>query len=160
MKRAPAFVALAFVACEPLQENVAVPASSAPSAIAPTAQTESAPRVIDVRVDFEEGNDASFGGNVTTVRGIFSVPALGVRRALFSVPYPYRCARRDEGDLAIECSGDDGSAVIAVRVSRDRIVVRARDYGRLDLAASSFAIALPPSAVTHLYAPPKLPTSY
>ncbi len=137
---------------------VKAPARTTPSSRATAAP--SAPVVIDARIEFEEGADPSFGENVTTVRGILSVPALATRRVLFSVPYPYRCVRKGDGDLTIECLGDDGSAFASLRIEAGHVLVKSRDYGRLTLDAVAIDLPLPANATANVYAPAKLPTSY
>ncbi len=150
MRRVPR--ALAFflvVACEP-PPTVQVTAPVAPA----SAQT---PIAIDARLELEEGPDPSFGEGATSVRAVLVVAALQTHKQLFAVPFPYRCARRPGSDLAIECSGDDGSAFATLRADERHIVATARDYGRLDRNIETIELPLPVGVVVNIYAPAKLP---
>ena len=94
------------------------------------------------------------------VRGVLVVPVLSLRRRLFTVPFPYSCRRgeSDAGDdLVIECRGDDGAAYARLRAEPGRIVIVARDYGRIELRRTEDAIALPAGTTATLFAPLKYP---
>jgi hypothetical protein len=153
-----AIVTLAMFACDPLEQTTAVTTPAA--TVAPSASVAPSPAVIDARIELEEGPDASFGESVTTVRAILAVPALGTRRQVFAVPYPYRCTRKDDRDLVIECVGGEGTAWVKLHADEHHVVATARDYGRLDRDAITIDLAVPRGAAANVYAPARLPSSY
>jgi hypothetical protein len=137
------------------------PAPKQTPTLAPT-QT-SAPthaQSIDVSIAFEEGHDADFGPEGNSVRAFLVAPAIGLHKKLFAVSFPYRCGRgtTDAGDdLVVQCTGDDGNAYASIRLENGRIVIVARDYGRLELNKTREELALPPGVTATVFAPAKYP---
>ena len=151
--RAAAFL-LMLAACAPEPAPPTPPATPA----APVTARAASPRAVDARIDFEEGDDPDFGENTKSVRAFLVVQALGIRKKLFAVPYPYTCGRGEAGaDLMIQCKSEDGSADATVRIEPATIVVIARDYGRLELQRTHDEIPLPPGATATVFAPARYP---
>jgi hypothetical protein len=151
--------ALAFpfvlLACEtaPAQTPTQTPAQT------PT-QARTLVQSIDVSVAFDEGHDEDFGPEGNSVRAYLVAPAIGLRKKLFAVSFPYRCGRgtTDAGDdLVVQCTGDDGNAYASIRLENGRIVIVARDYGKLDLNKTREEIALPAGVTATVFAPAKYP---
>lgn len=150
------WIALASLArCDPLTTTVATRPVTPP-----TTAASAEPTAVDAHIEFEEGLDSSYGAGVTTVRAILAVPSQSIRRQLFAVPFPYRCGRKTDRDLAVECTGDDGNAFATLRSDAGKIIVTARDYGRLDRDLVTIDLAMPPNATANIYAPTKFPTSF
>jgi hypothetical protein len=117
---------------------------------------------IDVRVEFETGLDPDYGDSTRSVRGFLVVQALGVRKKLFAVPFPWRCERvatDASADLAVRCTGDDDWGGARVHVEAHRIVVEPHDYGHTAREDVTFELKLPPGAVATLFAPTTFPSS-
>ncbi len=141
------------------------PAALPPPAPSPAPTTSVAPAPatnVDARIEFEEGLDPDYGDNTTSVRAFLDVPALGLKKKLFTVPSPYVCARAasDAGDdLVVQCSGDDGFASASLRVEPATLVVVARDYGAIALHRTRDEIPLPRGSTATVFAPSRYPTS-
>lgn len=145
------------------------PPASSP-APATSAAPARAPTNVDARIEFEEGLDPDYGDNTTSVRAFLEVPALGLKKKLFTVPFPYACARAAGGaadgptgtradDLVVRCRGDDGFASASLRVEPATLVVVARDYGAIALHRTRDEIPLPRGSTATVFAPARYPTS-
>jgi hypothetical protein len=147
------------VACTPAA--TAEPAGASRTTTAATASAAApGPAAVDARVEFEEGPDPAYGEGASSVRAFLVVRALGIRRRLFAVPFPYRCGRGESdasADLVVQCTGDDGTAYAVVRVEAGALVVVARDYGQLDLQRAREEIPLPRGGVATVFAPASYP---
>ena len=142
------------LACDP------TPARTPTVAPTQTPTQMGTPQTIDVSVAFEEGHDEDFGPQGNSVRAFLVAPAIGLHKKLFSVAFPYRCGRgtTDAGDdLVVQCTGDDGNAYASIRLENGRIVIVARDYGKLELNKTREEIALPAGVTATVFAPAKYP---
>ena len=149
-------LALLFLACT---DPAALPPPNPAPTPTPTPAATPTPQNVDVRVDFDEGPDPDYGQNTTSVRAWLVVPALGVRKKVFTVPAPYTCGRGAGvgPDLVVECKGSDDSASVNVHVEGPTLVVVARDYGRIDQQRTRDEIPLPRGASATLFAPARFP---
>ncbi|HEY1957000.1 MAG TPA: hypothetical protein VGH28_15380 [Polyangiaceae bacterium] len=148
------FIVFALACVDPLP----TPSPSPTPSPNPTPSPHPSAANVDVRIEFQEGDDPGYGSKAVTA--MLVVPALGLQKKLFTVPFPYTCGRGAtdaSADLVVECKGEEGTATATVRVEPATIVLIARDYGRIDLARTRDEIPLPRGATATVFAPATYP---